>query len=129
MGTIGQVVAQHGQKHAKRAELGVRQAARLWTEEDGQAPDFARFCVEQFTIGQQRNQLFERFEWEAGADCRLPGRAATAAQAGTGRGPRAVAAGGYAVRQVQPVQPRAGRPVQDQAGLRCSAEFPPGHAG
>lgn len=62
MGVIGQVQAKVGAKHKDRIERGVRQVARLWTKDDGDAGAFAKLCVEQFAVGKELDALFERWE-------------------------------------------------------------------
>ncbi|UCE04315.1 MAG: hypothetical protein JSW07_11820, partial [bacterium] len=45
---IDQLQQKHGEEHATRIEMGVRQVVRFWREEDGSAEEFARFCDDQF---------------------------------------------------------------------------------
>lgn len=63
MGAIGQVKAEVGGGHDARIEAGVRQAARLWRAEDGDAAAFAAFCKKYFATGAARDALFQR--WQA----------------------------------------------------------------
>ncbi|MCX5797598.1 MAG: hypothetical protein NTY77_19075 [Elusimicrobia bacterium] len=46
----------------ERAQAGVRQAATLWTDADGTARDFERFCLGNFVSGQPLDGTFARFE-------------------------------------------------------------------
>jgi hypothetical protein len=65
MGVIGQLRAKAGKKQAARIERGVRQVAGLWTKADGSAGDFAKFCVENFTVGKDLDHLFNRWQEKA----------------------------------------------------------------
>jgi hypothetical protein len=57
-GTIQELVDKHGE--SARMENGVRQAAALWTAEDGSQEDFRAFCVQHFVKGEdERTKLFE----------------------------------------------------------------------
>jgi hypothetical protein len=64
MGVVGQMHAKFGAKEKQRYEATVPQVARLWTEKDGSAEDFARFCTMQYMTGEDLDSLFERFEYK-----------------------------------------------------------------
>jgi len=53
------LLAKHGEAHRARIEQGVDQVATLWRAGDG---DLVAFCVEQFTVGPARDELFRRLE-------------------------------------------------------------------
>jgi len=64
MGVIGQMHAKFGAKEKKRYEATVPAAARLWTEKDGTAEDFAKFCTTHFVTGKDLDALFDRYEYK-----------------------------------------------------------------
>ncbi len=60
--TISKTLQELAEKHGEsaRMEKGVRQAATLWTDQDGSQEDFREFCLQQFIKGDdERNKLFE----------------------------------------------------------------------
>jgi hypothetical protein len=64
MGVVGQMHAKFGVKEKQRYETTLPQMARLWTEKDGTAEDFAKFCSEHFMTGKDLDGLFERCEYK-----------------------------------------------------------------
>ena len=59
---LGRLSSRFPASEKARLETGVRQAARLWTPEDGSAEEFANFCGEEFAVGSDRDLIRERFE-------------------------------------------------------------------
>jgi len=62
MAVCGQLEAKHGAAERERIAIGVRQAARLWTQADGSPGEFARFALEQYRVGPELEVLLGRFE-------------------------------------------------------------------
>ena len=61
--TIALLQSRHEAGVHQRIELGVRQAASLWREEDGTESEFSDFCAAHFVADpQQRAALLDRFE-------------------------------------------------------------------
>ena len=60
---ISNLTEKFGEDQAERIETGVNQAASLWSEKDGSADEFAKFCEEQFiTDPKILSKTFQRFE-------------------------------------------------------------------
>jgi hypothetical protein len=62
MGVVGQMHAKFGAKEKKRYQATVPAVARLWTEKDGTAEDFAKFCTAHFMTGKDLDGLFDRYQ-------------------------------------------------------------------
>jgi hypothetical protein len=63
-GLVEELVRQHGQGHRTRIERGLRQAASLWTDTDGDAAAFAKFAREHFiSNATDLDAAFGRFEY------------------------------------------------------------------
>jgi hypothetical protein len=60
---VSLLVAKHGASHHAAIERGVRQVAERWWEEDGDGPEFARFCETSYMADEsERTALFQRLE-------------------------------------------------------------------
>jgi len=61
--TVRDLIATHGESHAERIRLGVRQVAARWWGEDGDAETFDLFCKENFLADEaSRKVVFERLQ-------------------------------------------------------------------
>jgi hypothetical protein len=60
---VDRLIAQHGEENGDRIRLGVRQAARRWWPEDGDAEAFTAFCEGHFVAGEaDLEKAFERLQ-------------------------------------------------------------------
>jgi hypothetical protein len=60
---IGQLKVKHGESSGFRIESGVRQAANLWRESDGNVKEFEKFCLDYFISGDSAMEnLFKKLE-------------------------------------------------------------------
>lgn len=61
--TMKALTEKHGEAFAFRIDRGVRQAASLWRETDGNAADFEKFCTGQFVAGApELEALYKKLE-------------------------------------------------------------------
>lgn len=61
--TIKALTEKHGEAAAFRIDRGVRQAASLWRDTDGNAADFEKFCTDQFVAGApELEALYKKLE-------------------------------------------------------------------
>ncbi len=61
--TIKALTEKHGDAASFRIDRGVRQAASLWRETDGNAADFEKFCTDQFVAGApELEALYKKLE-------------------------------------------------------------------
>ncbi|HNW98694.1 MAG TPA: hypothetical protein PKK00_09835 [Bacteroidales bacterium] len=58
--TIKALIAKFGDKETARIEKGVKQAASLWTDADGDAAAFKAYCLENYATGDDLTKLFNR---------------------------------------------------------------------